>query len=283
MSGKLTLLLMVIALCAGVASAEDPADGETSAAKEPRFFLAVDWSYVDFSTTFEWVEAENGRRAFISLEGDLGLPASQSVPMLSLMARVGRKSYIAANVGRFKRSRTLLDVEKEIVLDDLVIEAGADVDLFFNVTDIDLSYGHAYIADDRVRIIGKFGASLLDLDIGLEGEGDYRFGDVSDSGEFRLATSLLVPVPLVGMTADVELVKNWVLTAEIDFFYGPFGDIAAKAWRSRIFVRHRFGRTVSVIFGYGTFDVEVVDKTDVAEATIDYRMSGFSAGLAFTF
>lgn len=276
-------LLVVLALGASFASADDPNDGARPDRDARRFVLGLEWAYVDFSTTYEWVDAGSGNRAFISLEGDLGLPASQSVPALSLLARVGRRSYIAANVGRFRRSTTLLELEEELVLDDLVIEVGGEVDLFFNVTDIDVSYGHAWVDDERVRIIGKLGASLLDLDLGLEAVGEYRIGEVTGSGEFRLDTSLLVPVPLVGFTFDVNLAKGWVLTSAVDFFYLPVSDITANAWRAQILVRYEFSRTVGVVFGYGTFDIEVVEKTERAKSTISYTMNGFAAGLVFAF
>lgn len=62
-----------------------------------------------------------------------------------------KRSYFAASLGRFDRSKTLLEIDEVLHLDDLVLEVGADVDLFFNVTDVDVAYGHAYVDDDRVR------------------------------------------------------------------------------------------------------------------------------------
>ncbi len=273
----------VLVLAQGLAWGQDPADTPKLSEKEKRFVLGLGWAYVDFSTTFEQVRAGSGERIYVSLEGDLGLPVSQSVPFASLLARVGKKSYIAANVGRFRRSTDLFDLEETLHLEDLVVEVGADVDLFFNVTDVDVAYGHAYLDDERVRIIGKYGLSLFDLDLGLIAEGSYRIGDVSGSGRYEVSTSLLIPVPLVGVIFDVALSQGWVLTSSVELFYMPVSDITAEAWRARIHVRYDFSRTVSVNFGYGTLDIEVVEDTDEAKSTIAYQMNGFSAGLTFTF
>lgn len=267
----------------GQAMAEQGSDDPTISEKEKRFVLGLGWTYARFSTTFERIDEDSGARAYISLEGDLGLPATENVPFASLLARIGKKDYIAANLGRFRRTNTLLSLDETLHLDDLVIEVDADVELFFDVNDIDVAYGHAYLDDERVRIIGKFGLSLLDLDLGLYAEGDYSTGDVSGSGSYEIAASLLVPVPLIGVIFDVDLAGGWSLSSSVDFFYLPIGDIKAEAWRTRIHLRYRFNRTVSVIFGYGNFDIEVVEKTDDAKSTIAYDMGGFSAGLTFTF
>jgi hypothetical protein len=277
------MLVAAVLLTTGSATAEDAGDGPVLSDKRARFALGVSWVHADFSTTFETVQKDPERRFFMSLEGDLGLPASSSVPSLQLLARVARKSYIAANLGRFDRSRTLLEIDEELHLDDLVLEVDADVDLFFNVTDVDVAYGHAYVDDERVRVIGKFGLSLLDLDIGVLAEGSYRIGDISDEGSYELSASLIVPVPLVGVLFDVDLSPRWALTSSVELFYMPVSDITAKAWRAQIHVRYAFGRTVGMILGYSTFDIEVVEDTDLAKSTIAYTMNGFSAGLVFTF
>ena len=119
------------------AAADEPDQGSALSDKRARFALGVGWIYADFSTTFETVQKDPEQRFFLSLEGDLGLPASSSVPTLDLLARVGKKSYIAANLGRFDRSRTLLEIDEDLHFDDLVLEVGADVDLLFNVTDVE--------------------------------------------------------------------------------------------------------------------------------------------------
>lgn len=265
------------------AAADEPDQGSALSDKRARFALGVGWIHADFSTTFETVQKDPERRFFLSLEGDLGLPASSSVPTLDLLARVGKKSYIAANLGRFDRSRTLLEIDEELHFDDLVLEVNADVDLFFNVTDVDVAYGHAYVDDERVRVIGKFGLSLLNLDIGVLAEGSYRIGDHSDEGSYELSASLIVPVPLVGVIFDVDLSRRWALSSSVELFYMPVSDITARAWRAQIHVRCSFGRAVGMILGYSTFDIEVVEDTDVAKSTIAYTMNGFSAGLVFTF
>jgi opacity protein-like surface antigen len=276
-------LFVVLAANLAPASADEPEDDAAANARGGRFTLGIGVAYAGFSTTFEQVRLGTRERIFVSLEGDLGLPASQTVPVVSLLARVGRKSYVAANLGRFRRSESLLQLDEEIILDDLVIDVGGNIELFFNVTDLDISYGHAFLDDDRVRIIGTLGLSLLDLDIGVIVEGSYRIGDVADSGTFEVSESLLAPVPLVGVVFDVDLAGGWILSSSVDFFYAPVGEITANAWRARIHVRYEFSRTVAVHLGYGTFDIEVDDNADDARSTIAYTMNGFAAGLTLTF
>ena len=280
---RLAVLVAALVLAAASAVAAETDDGTKLSEKRPRFTLAAGWIYADFATTFEHVRKDSDLRAFISLEGDLGLPTSNSVPTLGLLARVGKKNYIAANVGRFDRSRTLLEIDEVFYFDDLALEIGADVELFFNVTDIDVAYGHSYVDNDQVRVIGKYGLSLLDLDIGLLAEGSYRIGDLQGEGSYEVSSSLLVPVPLFGVVFDVDLSRRWTMNSAVELFYLPVGKITADAWRAQIHVRYSFSRTVGVNLGYSTFDVEVVEDTDEAKSTVAYVMNGFSAGLTFTF
>ena len=108
-------LIVIFAVALPQAAADEPDQDQTLSDKRARFALGVGWIYADFSTTFETVLKDPERRFFLSLEGDLGLPASSSVPTLQLLARMGKKSYLAANLGRFDRSRTLLEIDEDLV------------------------------------------------------------------------------------------------------------------------------------------------------------------------
>ena len=282
--GSGVVILLAAILCGpGTALADDSTEGEPLSEKRPRFGLGVGWAYADFSTTYERYAIGGSERIFVSLEGDLGLPATDNTPVLTFLARIGKRDYIAANWARSDRSETLLDIDDTVVLGDLVIEVQAEIDLFFNVDEIDVAYGHAYVDDDRVRIIGKYGLSLLDLDIGLAAEGNYSIGDVSGSGRYEVSSSLLVPVPLVGVLFDVELAPRWTLNSSVEFFYLPVGKTTAEAWRAALRVSYAFSHLVGVNFGYGSYDVKVIEEKDNIKSDIQYTMNGFSAGLRFTF
>jgi hypothetical protein len=265
------------------ALADDPSPTPTGSERLKKFVVGLGWNSANFSTTYEQVQGSTGNRTFISLEGNLGLPAGENVAALDLLARVGRKSYISVNMSRFRRSTTLLDLEESHHFDDLVIDVGARVDFLFDVDDYDVSYGHAYFEDDRVRIIGKFGLFIMNIDTGLTVEGDYSIGDISESGSYDGTKSILAPLPLLGLIFDVDIYKRWSLSASVEVFYMPISDITAEALRTRIRGRYAFSKTVGVSFGFDHFQTEVIDKSDADTTEIAYGINGFYGGLSVVF
>jgi hypothetical protein len=280
---RTALMVATIAMVAAFASAEDSSEGSLGNHREKRFALRIGGTSVGFSTTVEYLQGADGDRIFISLEEDLGLNKHETVPQLDLLVRVGKKSYIAVDVNRFNRSTTLLDLDGSLDLGHLEIHAGADVDFKFNVTDFDISYGHAFYERDWVRIIGKFGLYVMDLDTGLRVEGDFSVGGVAATGIYEIDTSLLIPVPLVGVIFDFDVSRRWTFAASAELFYMPVSNITAEAFRARLHIRYAFSRTVGATFGYSHFDIEVIDDSDGNKTTIAYDMDGFYGGLSFLF
>lgn len=278
------IILAVVALVGSpVFAEEDVEDTDRGSVRGKKFVILVGGTKASFGTTFEQVDQVTGDRTFFSLEGNLGLPKQDSVPTLSLLARVGRKSFIAADISRFRRSTTLLDIEESLVLDDLVIEVGARADFIYNVDTFDVAYGHAYYEGEHTRIIGKFGLFVMNLDTGLLVDGGYSIGDHSEAGTYDATTSIVAPIPLLGLLFDFDLPKKWALSTSVEVFYMPISTIRMKALRTKIFARYAFSDLVGVSFGLSQFVMDVRDESDDVVTNIEMRLDGFYAGLSFAF
>ena len=280
---RVGLVVAVVVLIGMPASAQDSSEDPKGRWWEQRFSLGIGGASTRFSTTYEEIRRDEGLRFFVSLEGDLGFPASETVPQFDLLVRIGKKSYISVDINRFNRSKTLLDLQSSIHIGDLEIHAGADVDAWFNVSDFDISYGHSYYERENVRIIAKFGLYVMDLDAGVRAEGDFTLGDVAFTGTYEIGTSLIIPVPLVGVIFDFDISKRWTFMGSVEFMYLPVSDITAEALRTRIYMRYAFSRTVGVTFGVSHFGIEVIEDKNDTESTIAYTMNGVYGGLSFRF
>ena len=278
------IVLAVFALVGSPVFAEEQVeDADRGSVRGKKFVIWVGGTTASFGTTLEQVDQITGDRTFFSLEGDLGLPKTDSVPTLSLLARVGRKSFIAAEISRFRRSTTLLNIEESLVLGDLVIEAGARADFIYNVDSFDVAYGHAYYEGEHTRIIGKFGLFVMNLDTGLLVEGGYSIGDHTETGTYDATTSILAPIPLLGLLFDFDLPKKWALSTSVEVFYMPISTIRMKALRTKIYARYAFSDLVGVTFGLSQFTMDVRDESDDITTNVRMSMDGVYAGLSFSF
>ena len=106
------IVLAVFALVGSPVFAEEQVeDADRGSVRGKKFVIWVGGTTASFGTTLEQVDQITGDRTFFSLEGDLCLPKKDSVPTLSFLFQVGRKSFIAAEISRFRRSTTLLNIE----------------------------------------------------------------------------------------------------------------------------------------------------------------------------
>jgi hypothetical protein len=279
-----SIILAFFALAGSTGFAEEQVEEtDRGSIRGKKFVIWVGSTTASFGTTLEQVDQITGDRTFFSLEGDLGLPKKDSVPTLSFLFQVGRKSFIVAEISRFRRSTTLLDIEESMVLDDLIIEAGARVDFKYNADAFDVAYGHAYYEGEHTRIIGKFGLFVMNLDTGLLVEGGYSIGDHSEDGTYDATASILAPIPLLGLLFDFDLPKKWALSTSVEVFYMPISTIRMKALRTKIYARYAFSDLVGVTFGLSQFSMDVRDESDDITTNVRMSMDGVYAGLSFSF
>ena len=146
-----------------------------------------------------------------------------------------------------------------------------------------MAYGHAYYEGEHTRIIGKFGLFVMNLDTGLLVEGGYSIGDHTETGTYDATTSILAPIPLLGLLFDFDLPKKWALSTSVEVFYMPISTIRMKALRTKIYARYAFSDLFGVTFGLSQFTMDVRDETDDITTNVRMSMDGVYAGLSFSF
>jgi hypothetical protein len=284
--GKPTMkkLLSCIILCllgvAALSFAEEPTETILQT-RSSQWVIAVGGSSVLFDSSFKYLDNETGNGFYLDPEGQLGLPERQEVPMLTMLVALKDRHFLSIGATRFRRESTLLAVE-DLDLGSLGIASG-EVDVWINSNDFDLSYGYRFFADDHIRILGKVGIYILDLDAGIHAEGEWNFGDEHESGTYDRGRSLVAPLPLLGVQFNFYINRRWSLSTSVDAMYLPVGDITGRSLRTKIHTRYAFGRTVGLVFGINYFHVHVTDQNETRKYDIKYGYDGVFAGLIFAF
>ena len=152
-----------------------------------------------------------------------------------------------------------------------------------NSNDFDISYGYKLFADDHIRILGKVGVYITDLDAGIRAEGTWSIDGNPDAGIYERSRAIVAPLPLLGLQFNFYVNRRWSLSTSVDAMYLPVGDITGRALRTKLHTRYAFGRTVGIVFGINYFDIHVTDENEERKYDIKYGYDGVFAGLIFAF
>ncbi len=275
-------VLGVISVSDGNAEDEVPTDDEYARNMDAKFSLGIAAGFARFDTNFNLTEKSTGRNVFIDAEGTLGLPETETIPIVYGYYRPSRKHGIGFSFFQIDRNSNLLALDENL----------GDLNVTGNVTLSDqssfyyLTYNYTAYEDDRAFIFATFGLYGLDLKYKLTAEGAISFRGVPvASGEFEQEESIFAPLPLLGIDAWFALTPKWAIGAKVALVGGEVNDVRAFVIESAIRSRFVFSKHVAAIFGMSYFDADVtIDKDDKDLKTeISYGFDSFFAGLDFRF
>ncbi len=191
-------VLGVISVSDGNAEDEVPTDDEYARNMDAKFSLGIAAGFARFDTNFNFTEKSTGRNVFIDAEGTLGLPETETIPIVYGYYRPSRKHGIGFSFFQIDRNSNLLALDENL----------GDLNVTGNVTLSDqssfyyLTYNYTAYEDDRAFIFATFGLYGLDLKYKLTAEGAISFRGVPvASGEFEAEESVFAPLPLLGIDA----------------------------------------------------------------------------------
>ncbi|MBT8444286.1 MAG: hypothetical protein KJO13_06045 [Gammaproteobacteria bacterium] len=107
----------------------------------------------------------------INFEDVFGLEDSKTVLWGGARWRISRRNYLEFEFFNLNRDGSTTLVTPEVPIDDLILEAGAQVDTTFDTTLGRLTYGFAVVSSDRMNIQLKAGLHIADLKTTLQATG----------------------------------------------------------------------------------------------------------------
>ena len=243
---------------------------------------------VRFDTNFKFTEKSSGKRVFVDGEGTLGLPETDTIPIIYGGYRFNKRHGIGFAAFQIKREATLfqLDEEKDFHLGDITVTAGARA----NITLKDesafyyLSYNYALIDDTRNVVFASLGIYALDLKYSLNAEGEITVqGDPVSQNRYTAEAEVLAPLPIFGIDTWSRLTGKWAMGTKVSLVGGTYEDISALILDVSVRAKYAFTDWFGLTFGITYFTGDItIDEPDI-KTEVGYGYDGVALGLDFRF
>jgi len=194
------------------------------------------------------VGSEGGGVA-IDVEEALGLDMHNTVFRVAGLYRIGekRRHRVDLDYLYFNRSGTK-NVEKDILVDNVLISAGRRVDTTFNYQIIRAAYSYSFFQDDRMDLAASIGLFVMPLKFEMSVEG---LGSKQGNLDFT------APLPAVGLRGDFAVTPRWFIRTNIDVFYLEYQNFKGSLVDSRIAVEYNPWDHFGFGLGFDNFRVRV--------------------------
>lgn len=219
--------------------------------------------------TLASVDSASGSGTDIHFESDLSLPAQTTRVRLDGYWRMSKRHRLDYGWLYYNRERNR-SIDEEIDFGDAHFDIGANLDTKMENQLFKVSYRYSYVRNERVDAAVSGGLSTFFTKISLAGNGSVNGQPVAFVDEKK---NVIAPVPVIGMHADVKIVKTFFFRADAQWFGIRVSDLEGRLTDARA----SFDWYPLKHFGFGTgynrLRIRVEDSTS-AKFVVSYRFSG---------
>ena len=171
-----------------------------------------------------------GAGVAIDLEQALGLDTQNQIFRLGALYRFGetRRHRVDLDYLYFNRTSTKT-IGKEIVVDNVTLAVGTNVETTFNYQIIRAAYSYSFFQDDRMDLAASIGLFVMPIKFKMSASG---LG--SGQGDFNFTA----PLPAFGLRGDFAITPRWMLRTNLDFFYLKYQSFTGEMVDTRIAVEY---------------------------------------------
>lgn len=237
-----------------------------------RFSITAGAFWPDVDTTAR-ADGNGGRLGTsIDLERDLGLKDRDTLFAGGMTWNIGRRHSLDLLYFELARSGTE-PIEREINFRDQTFPVATTVDSLFETDVLRLSYGYAFIDDDRQRLLGQFGVHYTKVTAGLD-----RVG-----GSVRVEAKSDVPLPVIGLAYQRRLGDHFAFDVAAQIFRLKFEGIDGSLDNAT--ANFYWGPTqhVSMFVGYNYYKMDVDADMDKWHGSFAFSYKGPWAGVRVGF
>ncbi len=263
------LVLCCLLLSVGVHAEKEPVGpfGE-------KVLIRVGGMYVNQDTRIR-MEGDNGIgigvdfEDFFKLEEELNGVAQFTVE--GHFAERHRLGIMYYNLDRSASSVLAQDWEGE----DLQVSAGATADTKLGMSIFDLSYGYAFIQDDKHRLEGTVGLFWASMDVSLDFRGEILIeGTSSSGGSANAKSSLHAPLPMFGLNYDYAINPRWLVGVDFKYFSLRTNVVDGAIVMVSADTRYYFWDHFEVGGGLTLFDTSMTINADSFKGGFDWSFWG---------
>ena len=280
-TARIAVLLgtIVVASASGAAAAAD-GDQETRFLDD-RWSILVGGYLTDFATDAA-VGSGAALGTVVRAEDELGIDRGPDTFRLDGLFRINKKQSIGFGYWGVNRKGAAA-IDKQIEWDGRVFDIGARLESTFNVSWYRFDWRYSLLRTERGEAGIALGISAYDFTLGIDGEATIDDGEGGTIGEqVSAGTSVLAPVPTVGMYITYAIRPALLLRLEANFLRLAVGDIEGRLVDTSARLDWYFTRHVGIGGGVNTTNIEYKERGD-NPVSVDYRQAGFLAYATLVF
>ncbi|MCU0291001.1 MAG: hypothetical protein MUF10_03295 [Thermoanaerobaculaceae bacterium] len=278
------VVMALLAMAAAVPTVAQPVVSET--AREgvrgvpDRWGLNLGSFWQTFNTKIR-ADGKNGQGSDIDFEDELGLPSSATNFDLAGFYRISDRHRVdLAYLGwNRENSRTL---EREIVWEDVTYDVGVTVKSKFEGRMVNAIYKYSFFNNGKVTFGLNGGISALWSDAKLTGEGTVSGGGTA-SGTVAESSSVVVPIPVVGMHFEMTLAKRFFWRVDGNFFAADLSGYDGHVNELSTSLNYFFTRNIGVGAGFASNTIKVKKDGDNGDVNVRVGFSGAVANVMLAF
>jgi hypothetical protein len=237
--------------------------------------LGFGYAVVRFDTNVKFTNKATGRPIFVDAEGTLGLPKTDAVPILYGSYKFSPKHGIGFSYFRVNRKSSVFNIDEN--LDDVRITG--EVRFRDDTEFLNLFYSRVLFSDDRSSVRGLIGINLMDIRYELEAEGTIEGLDAEIRDELREDTSILAPLPLLGLDLRYQFTPKWSVHTKVSLVAGSYEETKAWVLSTAINSTYRINENIGVVLGLSYFDADIDINEKDERTEINYGYDGLFIGL----
>jgi hypothetical protein len=271
-------VLSCIALGTGAALAEFP-EGVPD-----KIQIDLGGTFANLDTNFGVTSSDAGVGAIVSLEDVMNLGTTQSTWRIDGNWRFTERQHIDFGYFQYNRSGSRFN-DETFQWGDYTFNADNKLQGKLDSSFTYAAYRYDFLKEPRVEISGSAGISYVDIAPSLTGTGQVGMPDnTTQEGTFTTASSLKLPVPLVGLQLNWALGKKWEIMWFSRFLFVNMPDLSGGITESTVRGKWHFAKHVGAALGYDREEITLRRYKD-GEKTLKggYSMRGWSAYLTLTF
>lgn len=279
-----TIYLAALVMLGGASLANATEDGDVDTVYSnnigKRFSIGLAVGYETFNTNLKITDKPSGRDIFVDMEGTLGLPETDTIPILYGYYRPTPKHGFGFSYFHIRREGSIAAIDENF----------GDLNVTGNVSMEDrtsfyyLSYNYTAYEDDRAFIFVSFGLYGLDLEYNLVADGTITDSNIPiASGQYEQNINILAPLPLLGIDAWFAVTPKLAIGAKASIVGGSYDDVSALVIQSKIRARYSLGERFALNMGLNFLDADItIDRSD-RTSDVRYGFSGVTVGLDYRF
>jgi hypothetical protein len=217
------------------------------------------------------LEGERGIvSAKIDFEKHLGLDRHKNIYAVSIVARITPHSGLYGSYYSLNRKNSIV-LDEDIPVENDTLKKGLLIDGYFNTSVYSFGYLHSILKEDNAFLGAYINLYVIQLSAGVS----------SEVFDFNKSTTLLAPLPNIGILAAFQLNRSFSIGGNLGVFFVNSEYLTGTFIDASFALSYNPVSWLGISFGYYVFDVRAGWPIESIDGFAEYHYGGPSLGITF--